>query len=241
MDGDRFDDALRQLGQGLTRRNAARMLAALGLGAIGGDSGRAARRKPSKCSRYWWSPLYRCTCGCDEKFKRGQKDRQALRRKGLCKRNCEITYCGEPLCQDQCVRCSESETLDRTTCQCVPACPAGSELCNGQCVSCPAAHTLDPATCQCHSSCPAGSEPCNGSCLPGCPAGAARNPVSCVCCLPTGVSCGPLPPSAPCCFPAGTGACGVGNVCAGQTNGQPCQFSGQCQPGVNCINNICTP
>lgn len=86
--------------------------------------------------------------------------------------------------------------------------------------------------------CGADQEACGGVCVSRCPAPAVLNPVSCQCCLPTGVSCGPLEPVAPCCF-AISNAC-VANVCTGAPAGAPCQFSGGCRPGLNCVNNVCT-
>jgi hypothetical protein len=119
----------------------------------------------------------------------------------------------------------------------VPCAPPAA-LCGGRCVTCPPAHPIHPATCQCISPCPDEQDFCDGACHPACPDGAARNPVTCVCCLPTGSSCGPLPPAAPCCNTNGPSC--IGTICQGAANGEPCQFAAQCQPGVNCVNGFCS-
>ncbi len=89
-----------------------------------------------------------------------------------------------------------------------------------------------------HITCTPDKEPCGGACVLRRPAPATLNPVTCQCCLPANVPCGPEPPIAPCCLDSPI-ACFF-NVCVGGAPGNPCQFSGQCQPGVNRVNGFCT-
>ena len=239
MDGNRFDAALRHLGSELSRRGAARALTSTAVGfvlseALQGSESEAKSKCASKCKKRNRTRIDHCECECTKCKK---NNAHVCRRK--CSKKClsgcssqDLTGLDACLCDCGCRTSASSRNACRTACHENANCPG---------VTCPAGHRVDLATCGCVSDCPAGQEYCNGACQPGCPAGTARNPVSCVCCLPTGSSCGPLPPAAPCCFPASTGACGAANTCAGQTTGQPCQFSGQCQPGVNCVSGVCTP
>lgn len=239
MDGKRFDHALRHLGRAVNRRSAVRALASLGLG--GGlaaealDAAHAKKRTAktckSRCLHGSDHPVDACTCACSCKGKSKAKCHRVC--SVSCRSRCSLNgLSGHELCACTCACLVDSAEREACLASCAPDCTG---------ITCSPGQRLDPKMCQCVSSCDVGTEYCNGACLPNCPVGATRNPASCVCCLPTGTECGPQTPTAPCCFPAGTGACGGGNVCAGQADGGACQFSGQCRRGVNCVNNLCTP
>jgi hypothetical protein len=169
VDGERFDDALRNVTLAMSRRGVTRALGGLGLSGflaalLGGDETEAAKTKACK----------RC------KQKKTSKARKKCEKK----------------------KCEKKKKKGST-----PRC--GSDLIA-----------------------------CGGNCVPHCPQLTALNPVTCQCCVASGLSCGPIATTAPCCS-GGDSVC-VANICQGIATGQPCQFTAQCQPGINCVNGVCT-
>jgi hypothetical protein len=104
----------------------------------------------------------------------------------------------------------------------------GDDGCGGACgVACTGGKACQSGSCVC----PGNTQECNGSCIAPCAAPTVRNPVTCGCCLANTQTCG-QPTDAPCC----SGNCVI--ACTNPSSGV-CQFNAQCNPGQQCINNVC--
>ena len=246
MDSGQFDDLSRVFAH--SRRSA--VTALLGVaGILGGTSIAEAKKKRKKKRKKKHKGPASCTpacagktcgddgCGgsCGDCF-------QGTCTAGTC--TCEAGY---EVCRGAClVRCSPPEKRHPGTCGCcigsptVFSCASDQQCCSGDCNgTCRGRNGLDPCTfddqCESHECrdgvCTCRGTICNGVCGPTCaPTRSTQNPVTCKCCLNTGI--GSQCPGGDCACCCSGMCAGIHPVCVGRVAGALCEFGAQCASGA---------
>jgi hypothetical protein len=257
MDGQRFDDLLRTLASGSSRRAVLSHLASGLLAPLTLTESTEAKKKRGKGKK-----KRRCTPKCAGKTcgKDGCGGSCGpCAGFGECVNGTCVCAGDSVFCRGACVPgCIGEAIINPLTCECCGIgsdCITDAECCSGFC------HLGGPSFCRnrflgdscdfdaqcsgfpcpgcpiCHDdqcTCPDGFQPCQGQCVPPCSGGNMQIPGACSCCRLNGQTCGGV---TPCC----SGDCDttvVPSTCRGLLTGAPCNFDEQCASG-DCLMGFC--
>jgi len=204
VDGKRFDEWTRRLGDPTPRRRALRLLGAGITSALAAAARPGAAAPPNKCGRL--------TCAAGETCLKGPGGPRCCPTALVCGKTCLAAPCQEPCqvcdpasgacvpaangtaCEADNDLCTVGDSCQNGTCVAGdPVTCTGGRVCSGgQCIcdpatTCPTDQVLDPDTCGCTGSstgggCPGGQVLCGGKCVSNdCPHG-HFNRTTCTCC-----------------------------------------------------------